>query len=535
MNSNVVNKTNSILASAFVLTLAFFLQISIANAAPSISFSLSDQTGAGFKVSEAGHEIHIQATLSEAVNTDVTFQYELRPSPFSTASLNNDFLLPIEGDPTGLSTRGTVKIPAFATTASIPITIINDRLKEDDEIISLFLSNDIGADLSVFVIDVQIIDEDDIPVITLSAPGYKPNKDDSIDAAIFETDGGINLNLVIESDPSDRPIEVQYEITYTPVEELETGEIGIIPDLEDVNTVNRELTGSIIIPATFEQKSFELTVLADAIPEGEESLVFKLLSADNGVIHGTQNILNLLIYDSGINSGAINDTGVANCYDAEKGTIGCDSIDASDFPNQDGIDLDVARYNRYQKLDANGDLLTDTATEWACVRDSNTQLIWQAKLISNGDTDNSLFTWYNEISSVNGGDAGFDGADSTDGTGVSIGNTCDITRCNTSEYVKSVNQNNLCGAGNWRLPRVNELLSIMDFEPDDYDNQQNNTVTNLQFFKDTHPLIYWTATPVSALFETAWCVHFGLVTQNHVRQCRKDELHYIRLVKTDNL
>src|SRR5690606_37411470 len=137
----------------------------------------------------------------------------------------------------------------------------------------------------------------------------------------------------------------------------------------------------------------------------------------------------------------------------------------SDFPGQD------AEYGRdalaaagllqkvgggsagfdFTKLDDNGNPLSASATEWSCVKDNHTGLIWEEKTTSGLRSMNHTYSWYNPDSSTNGGHSGY-----------KDGGSCSESKCDTRDYVRAVNMQNLCGANDWRMPTIDELHSIVD-------------------------------------------------------------------------
>ncbi len=106
------------------------------------------------------------------------------------------------------------------------------------------------------------------------------------------------------------------------------------------------------------------------------------------------------------------DTGQTKCYDNTK-EIPCPP-EGEPFYGQD------ANYNinppSYTKLDANGNVVSDSAASWVMVRDNVTGPIWEVKTNKDGvknyndphDADNT-YTWYDPDPGTNGGDAGTPG------------------------------------------------------------------------------------------------------------------------------
>ena len=150
----------------------------------------------------------------------------------------------------------------------------------------------------------------------------------------------------------------------------------------------------------------------------------------------------------------LNDTGITtsmadeSCIDvAQDCSYGRDSTHNDDADGHAGFS--------FAKLDMSGNTLSASATNWACVKDNVTGLIWEVKTDDGDlrDTDNT-YTWYNPDSSISGGDSG-----------TANGGSCTGSDCDTSSYVDAVNTLPvaLCGHRDWRMPWAEDLLSIIDY------------------------------------------------------------------------
>jgi hypothetical protein len=206
-----------------------------------------------------------------------------------------------------------------------------------------------------------------------------------------------------------------------------------------------------------------------------------------------------LIYPASV----LNDTGITFCRgNGEDGSCpimwfrGQDGEYGRDVTNND--DSDGHAGFSFTKLDADGNPLPASATQWSCVRDNVTHLTWEGKTNGGGlqDKDNT-YTWYNPNSSINGGTPGTrDGGECTGGID-----------CDTNAYVQAINAQGLCGANDWRVPDVRELNSIIN-------NERWGPAIDTEYFPNTpHVYIYyWSSVPVasSSLPECetgcAWCV-----------------------------
>nr|WP_223227081.1 DUF1566 domain-containing protein [Vibrio cholerae] len=168
----------------------------------------------------------------------------------------------------------------------------------------------------------------------------------------------------------------------------------------------------------------------------------------------------------------------------------------------------------FTKLDANGDELAQSASEWSCVSDNHTGLIWEVKQPagSAGLRDAAHeYSWYNPDNSSNGGYAGRQN-----------GGTCQGSACDTQAFVNAVNSQGLCGASDWRLPSVNELLSIVH-------NGRIQPAIDQAYFPHTPQYgWYWSSSPYASGSRNAWNVHFNY---GYVDYYSKSYSSHVRLVR----
>ncbi|MGM0563997.1 MAG: DUF1566 domain-containing protein [Pseudomonadota bacterium] len=133
----------------------------------------------------------------------------------------------------------------------------------------------------------------------------------------------------------------------------------------------------------------------------------------------------------------------------------------------------------FTKLDSNGDELPASATEWDCVRDNVSELVWEVKTDEGGlrDKDNT-YTWYNSDGTTNGGNAG-----------TANGGTCaGGSGCDTEKFVDDLNGVGLCGQSDWRVPQINELINIAHYDRED-------PAIDVDYFPTNDNLQYWSSTP----------------------------------------
>ena len=187
--------------------------------------------------------------------------------------------------------------------------------------------------------------------------------------------------------------------------------------------------------------------------------------------------------------GRLNDTGITFGASSSSNFTVCggpgeqvqDCANGRDATNND--DSDGHAGFSFTKLDASGNDLPANASNWSCVRDNVTQLIWEVKTNNDipdlHDMDHT-YTWYDDNPQTNGG-----------GFGISDGGICTAgVSCDTQGFTNAVNQAGLCGANDWRMPSVIELLGIVNYNA-------FNPAIDRTFFPNTISDVYWSATPAS--------------------------------------
>ncbi len=224
----------------------------------------------------------------------------------------------------------------------------------------------------------------------------------------------------------------------------------------------------------------------------------------------------------------LNDTGITRSGDAITGNAAtCESHPAGQDCHY-GRDAAAAAGNLnktgtgaggfdFTKIANNGAELGATATlgsaptQWACTRDNVTGLIWEVKVndINHLRHQNHTYTWYN--------------TNSPDGNqGTASGGSCKTSdRCDTEKFVADVNNANLCGATDWRMPTIKELESIVHYD-------RFAPAIDTSFFPNTPSSYVWSGSPNANGASYAWSVVFYVGYSYN--DYRSNSLH-VRLVR----
>lgn len=237
---------------------------------------------------------------------------------------------------------------------------------------------------------------------------------------------------------------------------------------------------------------------------------------------------------------ALNDTGITRCADAESDVLNCPVVS---HPAQDaeyGQDLDNSDDTNgragfsFTKLSDTGEPLPASESNWDCVQDNVTGLIWEIKAdpalaAPSGDVLNPLqistntYTWYDPSRPLAGADRGVENG----------GNCLVIDSCDTQEYVAEINRIALCGFQDWRLPSRAELRSIVDYGVDQpgptIDHVYFPSADNTDNIHGTHTDWYWSFQTSARFNQYAWAVGFNTGGDS---QLNKHSSQAIRLVRS---
>lgn len=211
-----------------------------------------------------------------------------------------------------------------------------------------------------------------------------------------------------------------------------------------------------VLQGTEQQNRTSLfTLLSANISNHQKELVTHLLSNTEAATLITE--LNQITKSGG----RLNDTGSVLYFTDEDNTKNVTTSPPS-FPGQDaafGLDQtenDPKQGNSFilTKIDSKGNKVSDTATEWNCVLDERSGLVWEVKSSEQSSIQYKDRMFALELDNFT--------PFSTD-VDLATCNTEGDSICSTKDYVEHINSIKLCGKSDWRLPRFHELYNLIDF------------------------------------------------------------------------
>ncbi len=180
----------------------------------------------------------------------------------------------------------------------------------------------------------------------------------------------------------------------------------------------------------------------------------------------------------------------------------------------------VALKNQFAKWQDNGS--EQAGTQWDCVHDTVNHVYWEVKRNDPNHMRHKghKYTWFDRsTTAVESTDAATKKTSTSyyklngGSDGVELNTTCkgvgDPAKCNTESYVKSVNNNKLCGFDTWVVPSIDDLQKFPL-------NYASSILANTDYFPDlaSEPIAstsFWSRTPSAnnALGTYAWTFNFG--------------------------
>ena len=170
----------------------------------------------------------------------------------------------------------------------------------------------------------------------------------------------------------------------------------------------------------------------------------------------------------------------------------------------------------FTKLDNNGNALAASATNWSCVQDNVTGLVWEVKTDDGSERDKDNTYRWGGLTAI--------GRDSSNREGDYYDDWNDlINYANVGS--------GLCGFSDWRVPSFEELHSIVDYSTYDHLIDDNFSI-DVNYFPNTVSSHYWSASPLAHSSQYTGHVPFDGGTSGNSNISRSYNLH-VRLVRVD--
>jgi len=350
---------------------------------------------------------------------------------------------------------------------------------------------------------IAVVTDTTPPVITISGdnPATVKQGETYTDAGATAVDAVDGNVTVTTSGTVDTSTAGSYTITYT-ASDSKGNEVTATREVIVVDTTPPVITIIGNNPATVMQGETYTDAGATAVDNVDGSVTVTASGTVDTSTAGTY-IITYTASDSKGNEATttrvvkvppkLNDTGITKCVNDTQNNLDCP---VSTHPNQDAQFGRDATHNddsdghagfSFTKISSTGAELPASATEWSCVKDNVTGLIWEVKTNDGGLHDKyNSYTWYNPDNSTNGGDAGTEYGDN-----------------DTDSFVINTNTAGWCGAHDWRMPTREELRSIVD-----YSIASPGPTIDTGYFPNATSEAVWSSSSYAGKSSLVWEINF---------------------------
>ncbi|MEI8623960.1 DUF1566 domain-containing protein [Pseudoalteromonas sp. B137] len=360
---------------------------------------------------------------------------------------------------------------------------------------------------------------------------------------LLESNVNLSWQLTVTDDEGGEA-STQYSMTLNKTNELVDANAGADQNVEEFEQVTLDATNSETVTDTYKCKWQQLTGNSETLSNSdqctttffasdvdtESTLSFEVTVTDS---KGRTDTDSLFVDVSPKALGLINDSGVGECYNNTQ-RINCES---DDFPAQDAVlgrDSYANRLDKvgkgnlafdYTKLNEFADEVGDDSSDFTCIRDNVTGLVWEVKSVASGtvpntslrDGQNHYYWDIGNATTVNGK------ANTTCSSNIS---------CGLQTYVNEVNAIDFCGGTNWRVPAYTELLGLIDYGKQGQNVLIDNTLfPNMAEKSALGHLRYWTSQTAADGTSLSQAYIIDMSDGNDLAY-PKENTAYVRLVRS---
>ncbi len=336
-----------------------------------------------------------------------------------------------------------------------------------------------------------------VTIDVLSASNTKPSADAGVDHQVFSGESIILTGVADSTVTAAKPLTYEW-----------LNDSSLDPTIDDASALQTFAVAPSV--SSEERITFTLQVTDQLGSVSEDSVTVTVLPVPVTVMNDTGVLLQA------------SDDSISSTHQAEY--PGQDGQRGDDIISDNGLLDKAGRGDNgfdFTRLDDLGDEVDDTSDDWTCVRDNITGLVWESKTTDAGlHSSEHIFTWYQGENT-----GGYEG----DATGAA--GSCTLTTCTTADYANAVNSVGLCGAYDWRLPTMLELMSIVHY------GQTSSPMIDDEYFPNTtdglgDTVWYWTsessADGVASTSQAAWAINFANANDNFLNKATGVHIRLVR-------